>query len=100
VWWVLILVAGACGSLATIGAGKGTFGKRAFVAAACGIGAAGLYGLLLRITGLGGQVSVGQVAIGLVWRVFILAILSVIAAVVTEIAWPESEPSEPKRSVR
>jgi hypothetical protein len=69
------------------------------VAAACGIAAVGLYGLLLLITGLGGQVSVGQVAIGLVWRVFILAFLSVIAAVATEIAWPEPEHPEQKGSV-
>jgi len=100
VWWVLILVAWACGSLVAIGAGRGTLGKRAFVAAACGIAAAGLYGLLLWITGLGGQVSVGQAAIGLVWRAFALAILSVIAAIVTEIAWPEPGAGESKGPVR
>lgn len=97
VGWVLVLLAGICGSLVTIGAGQGTLGKRVVLASVCGIAVVGLYGLLLFVTGFGQHISPGgQAVIGLVWRAFVLAILSVIAAVVTEIAWPESDPDEPK----
>jgi hypothetical protein len=98
VWWILILLAGACGSLVTIWAGKGTIAKRTGIAAVCGVSAVALYGLLLWITGIIGQIPAGRAAAGLIWRFFVLTILSAIAAVVTEIVWPEAGLGETKTS--
>jgi hypothetical protein len=90
VWWVLVLAAGIGGALVTIGSGGGrTLGKRIFLAVVCGVAAVGLYGLLL-MAGLVGQVSLGQAAIGLVWRAFIAAIVCTLGVIVTEMA--RSEP--------
>jgi len=98
IWWILILLAWTCGSLVTIGAGACTFGRRVFVAAVCAIAVAGLYGPLLLLTGLAQDLSPSQAVVGLTWRVFILAVLSAIGAVITEIVWPEPGVGEPKGS--
>jgi hypothetical protein len=84
IWWLVILAPLICGAAVTLGCRGATFGKRFAAAAACGALAGVLYaGVSILLSHNGGIMA------GCFWRTFILALLSTIGAVITELKLPE-----------
>jgi hypothetical protein len=85
IWWLVVLAPLVCGAAVTVGCGGAALGKR-IVAAAVG---GALIGVLY--TAVSAILSPsGEIAASCVWRMFILAILSAIGAIVAEIKLPEN----------
>ena len=85
-WWLVVLVPPVffCGSAVTLGCGGATLSKRLVAAAVYGILAGALYTAVSAMLGHSGNILANGV-----WRIFIFAILSTIAALITEINLPE-----------
>ncbi len=88
-WWLVVSVPLLCGSLATLGCGGASLGRRIVVAAAAGALAALVAMPVWAVWGSGDLVSVGSVAALTVWRTFIFTILSTLGAIFTELSLPE-----------
>jgi hypothetical protein len=84
IWWLVFLAPLICGAAVTLGCRGATFGKRFAAAAVCGALAGALYaGASILLSHDGGIVA------SCIWRTFILALLSTIGAVITELKLPE-----------
>ncbi|OHB73639.1 MAG: hypothetical protein A2Z25_02950 [Planctomycetes bacterium RBG_16_55_9] len=85
-WWLAVLVPPifVCGSAVTLGCGGATLGRRILAAAAYGVLAGALYTAVSTMLGHENNILASGV-----WRAFIFAILSIIAALITEIRLPE-----------
>ena len=87
--WLLVVVPLLCGSLATLGCGGAALGRRIVAAALTGILTALTASAVLAILGSSGGVAATDTISVAIWRVFILAILSTLGAVFTELMLPE-----------
>ena len=88
IWWAILALPLLCGSIVTLSAGGATLGKRVIGAALCGA----VTGVLYSLTSLslaGWTATPTEIVAGTVWVVFILAVLSPIGAIVTEVSLPE-----------
>lgn len=88
IWGLAVLVPLLCGVAVTLGAGGAALPKRIIGGAICG----GVVGVLY--TGVSaildaGPIGFGEMATHCLWRVFILAILSSIGVILTELKLPE-----------
>jgi len=89
IWWLAILVPLFCGAGVTLGCGGAALWKRIVAAAVCGVVLAPLYTAISAILVQSHGTTFGEIARYCVLRVFIFAILSTVAAVVTEMRLPE-----------
>jgi hypothetical protein len=89
IWWLAALVPALCGAVVTLGAGGAPMWKRVIGAVACGGGIGVLYTAGFALLGYGGPISVSDIIIDCVWRVFVFIILSTIGMLLTEIKLPE-----------
>jgi hypothetical protein len=87
-WWCLLIVPLAGGSLYTLLAGGSAFGKRIAGAALCGF-VTGVVFSALSYALAGWSLSPGELAAGTLWRVFILTVIAPIGAILTEVLLPE-----------
>jgi hypothetical protein len=90
IWWAMLALPLLCGSVVTLSAGGATLGKRMIGATLCGVFA----GFLFSIGALwfaGWTATTGEMVAGTVWKVFILAVISPIGTILTEISLPEAE---------
>jgi len=87
-WWLAVLVPGALisGAIVTLGCGGAALAKRIRAAAVCGVLIGLLYTAVSAILGYNN----GIVAI-CAWRVFVVAVLSTIGAIVTELKLPDTD---------
>ena len=90
VWWAMLALPLLCGSVVTMSAGGATLGKRIIGAALSGV-AAGIFFSLGVLWLAGWTATAGEIVAGTVWKVFILAVISPIGALLTEISLPEVE---------
>jgi hypothetical protein len=88
-WWLVIVTACGCGAGVTLGCGGATLGRRILSAALCGLLSAGAYaGVTVAIAAPNPVEGLWVIC---VWRVFVLVLLAVIGALVTEILLPYKE---------
>jgi hypothetical protein len=88
IWWAMLALPLLCGSIATLSAGGATLGGRMIGATLCGACTGVLFSL--SAFGIAGWVaSPVEIFAGTVWVVFILAVLSPIGALLTELVLPE-----------
>jgi len=89
IWWLVVLIPFLCGGAVTAGCGGAPLKKRIVASTACGI----LAGLLYTAASAMLIHNIALTAAGIVtvclWRIFIFAILSTIAAIITELKLPE-----------
>lgn len=86
IWLPAVLVPLVCGVIVTLGAGGLVLWKRIVAATVCGIGVGLLYTAVSAVQA--GSGTAGNIVADCVWRGFIFAILSAIAAVITELKLP------------
>lgn len=84
-WWLVVTVPLACGSVTTLGCGGATLARRIVAAAVCGVMSGVLYTVASAVVNHDGQVTAGTIAASCVWRVFVFVILSAIGAMATEL---------------
>jgi hypothetical protein len=88
IWWGLLAAPLLCGSLATLGSGGASLGKRILGAALCGVAMAVVYsGLSFALAGR--EAILPELATATAWLVFILTVLTPVGAIVTEVTLPE-----------
>ena len=88
-WWLVVAVPLLFGSLATLGCGGATLGRRIVAAALTGALTAWVATLTFAILGVAsGVAATGAIPIA-IWRTFLLTILSTLGAVFTELTLPE-----------
>jgi hypothetical protein len=90
-WWLVVTVPLACGSMTTLGCGGATLARRITAAAVCGAASGVLYTVASAMVGEAGDVTTGAVAASCVWRVFVFVILSAIGAMATELTLPDPD---------
>jgi hypothetical protein len=88
-WWLVLLIAILCGVGVTIGCGGAAFSRRILSAVVWGILTGLLYTVGSALLLQNGNILPGELAINTGWHVFILALFSVIAAVITELRLPD-----------
>ena len=91
IWPLAALLPIACGAVVTLGCRGAAFGRRIAAAAGCGVGAALFYTAVSAALGAGAAITTGHIITALVWRVFVFAVLAVIAAVITELKLPDPD---------
>ncbi|MCU0913515.1 MAG: hypothetical protein MUC88_03000 [Planctomycetes bacterium] len=95
-WWLLVAIPLLCGSIAVLGCGGATLGRRILAAALAGVLTALATTLILAILGRAqGIAAAHALAIGF-WRTFLFTILATIGAILTELTLPEPEPALPE----
>jgi hypothetical protein len=87
IWYFVVLVPLACGTMVTLGCGGARFWKRIVAATICGIVLGVLYPVVSAT--LVKEMSGVEIAKACVWRVFIFGILSTVGAIFTELMLPE-----------
>jgi len=90
IWSLAILLPMACGAAVTLGCGGAVLWRRIVAATVCGAGVALLYIVESAAIGHNG-ITVGDIAKGCAWRVFVFAVLSTIGAIITELKLPEPD---------
>jgi hypothetical protein len=85
IWWLAGLVPLVCGAAVTLGCGGAALWKRVIAAALCGVLLGVLYTTASAILAGDWPITVGKVATGCMWRIFIFAPLSAIGAILTEL---------------
>ncbi len=88
IWWSVLATPLLCGSLATVGFGGASLGKRITGAGLCGA-AMGIMFAVVSHGLVGVETTPTQLAAATIWLVFLLAILSPIGAIVMEVSLPE-----------
>ena len=91
IWWLVIVVPMVCGAAVTLAAGGAVLWKRIAAATICGIALGVIYTAVSAILSSAGGITIEQVAINCIWRVFIFAALSTIGALVTELKLPDPD---------
>jgi hypothetical protein len=92
IWWLIISVGLAGGSLVTLGCRGATLGQRIVSTTLAGLLSAAAYTYATMAIAASAQIPLNHLwAIG-VWRIFVLAILAVIGTMLTEIQLPYREP--------
>jgi hypothetical protein len=88
IWWCVLLTALLCGALYTLMAGGASLGSRVLGAVLCGIATGAFFSVVsYALAGFG--IPPGALATVGVWRAFALAVLTPIAAILTELTLPE-----------
>ncbi|MHC4643529.1 MAG: hypothetical protein ACYS32_17950, partial [Planctomycetota bacterium] len=87
IWYFVVLVPLACGTLVTLGCGGAKLWKRIVAATICGIALGVLYPAVSAT--LVKEMAAIDIAKACAWRVFIFAMLSTVGAIVTELILPE-----------
>jgi hypothetical protein len=92
IWWLAASVPLACGAAVTLGAGGAGMGRRITAAVTAGALTAAIYTAITAglIVNAGGPVS-GDLAIAAVWRFFVLALVTPIGTILTELLIPDPE---------
>ena len=85
IWGLAVLVPLLAGAAVTLGAGGAALLSRTIGAAVCGGVTGVLSSAIPAILGYGGQIGLGEVAAGCLWRVFIFTIFTTIGALLTEL---------------
>jgi hypothetical protein len=88
IWWCLLAAPLMCGSLYTLLAAGAPLGRRIAGAALCGIAAGAVYSAL-SFGIVQADFPPDQITAGVVWRIFISAVLAPIGAILTEVWLPE-----------
>ena len=88
VWWCVLAIPLVGGALYTLLAGGSALGRRIVGAAACGV-ATGMAASVVSWGLAGWDIPAGQLVTSALWRMFVLAVLSPIGAIVTELCLPE-----------
>jgi len=91
IWLLAAGVPLICGAVVTLGCGGAVLGRRIIAAVVCGGLVGVLYTTAIAITGHNGTVTVGSLAVGGVWRVFVFCVFAAIGAVVTELRLPDPD---------
>jgi hypothetical protein len=89
IWPLVTLLPLVCGAAVTLGCAGAGLGRRIAAAAGGGAAAAGFY--TAASATLGADITTGQVITGLVWRIFVFAVLSIIGAIITELKLPDPD---------
>lgn len=92
IWFLAIIVPLICSAAVTLGAGGALLWKRVIGGAVCG-GAIGLISASMPgIFGYGGSLSIGDMAINSLWRIFVFTLMSIIGVFLTEIKLQGTKP--------
>jgi hypothetical protein len=90
IWWLAVVLPMVCGAAVTLGCRGAVLWRRIVTATICGVGVGLLY--IAESAALGHcGITVGDIAKGCVWRVFVFAVLSTIGAIVTELKLPDPD---------
>ncbi|UCE99655.1 MAG: hypothetical protein JSV82_00895, partial [Planctomycetota bacterium] len=95
IWWLIVLTPLVCGAVVTLGCGGAVLWKRIVTAAVCGCLVGLLYTAFSVILSYTSGIAISNLATACVWRIFVFAIISTIAAIITELKLPEPEQGEP-----
>jgi hypothetical protein len=91
IWWLVLLLALACGTLVTLGCGGAVLWKRFVSATICGIVIGLLYTAVCPIAGYAAELSLGDFAKRCAYVIFVFAICSTLGAIVTELKLRDPE---------
>ena len=91
IWPLTALLPLVCGAVATLGCRGAALGRRIAAAAGGAAAAALFYTAVSAALGAGAAITAGHIITALVWRVFVFAVLAVIAAVITELKLPDPD---------
>jgi hypothetical protein len=91
IWLLAITVPMLCGMWITIGCRGAALGKRIVAAAIGGVVVGALYAAFPAILGRSSGIAAYSLAAACAWRAFVLAVLSVIGALVTEFKLPDPD---------
>jgi len=89
IWWLSILVPLGCGALVTWGFGGAGLGNRIAGAAFCGVMIAVLSTTASVLLTPGSGLTVNDLAVNCVWRIFLFSIFSTLGAIITELKLPD-----------
>ncbi len=89
IWPVTLLTPALCGTVITIAAGGTPRWKRILTAAACGTAISALHALFLSTRAYVVQITAFEIATRFFWTAFAFAVLSAIAACLTELSLPD-----------
>ena len=91
IWWLVVTVPLLCGMGITLGCGGAALWKRIVTAVFCGIAVGALYTTFSAILSRSSGIAAYNPITTCMWRMFVLALLSAIGTIVTELKLPEPD---------
>ncbi len=85
IWVLAIIIPLICGAVVTLGAGGASLQRRVIGGAVCGSAMGVFHTTMSAIIGYGVLLEIGDMAINIVWRVFVFTIMSIIGVLLMEI---------------